>query len=79
MKRRKRPGALVEGRDYYCGTCAGHGVVPCDFCVEGDTVDGRCGECRTADGRVVCPECHGGAVPVQPPVSWAHFEAGSGR
>lgn len=59
---------LLPGRDYYCGWCAGHGVVPCDYCVEGSAPGGyRCPVCRTRDGRVQCPECEGDPVRVPAP------------
>jgi hypothetical protein len=55
-----QPIAMVQGRDYYCGTCTGHGSVFCDYCVDG------CPECEHT-GRVRCPTCLGGTVPVPPP------------
>jgi hypothetical protein len=58
-------GGLVEGQHYYCGTCVGHGVVWCDYCVEGNTAEGPCQECT--GGQVVCPQCKGGTKPVPPP------------
>lgn len=63
MTRERKPKAppLLEGRDYYCGTCVSRGEVPCDYCVDG------CSECF-GQGTVKCPECVGGTVPVQPPV-----------
>lgn len=63
MSPRRRHGKppLIEGRDYYCGTCAGHRLVPCQYCYEG------CPECK-GRGEVKCPECKAGEVPVPPPV-----------
>lgn len=72
---RRKPGPkprvpqLVEGRDYFCGTCTSHRTVACEYCVQGDTTDGRCQDCD-GTGRVACPECHGGTVPVPPPADW---------
>jgi hypothetical protein len=60
-ERKPRVPVLLEGRDYYCGTCAGHRTVACDYCVDG------CPECKGA-GHVRCPQCKGGTVPVPPPV-----------
>lgn len=56
----KRPEPMQQGRDYYCGTCAGHETVYCPDCV------GGCPGCGDT-GRVVCPECEGGRVPIPPP------------
>lgn len=63
---RKKPGPkpviprLKEGRDYYCGWCAGHGTVSCPDCI------GGCRECG-GSGTVRCESCKGGTVPLQPP------------
>lgn len=59
-------GQLVEGEHYFCGLCVGRASVPCDFCVEGTTRDGRCDECKGV-GQVRCPTCKGGAKPSVPP------------
>jgi hypothetical protein len=61
----KKPGPKprirqVQGQDYYCGTCAGHGRIWCQECV------GGCHLCKGI-GKVQCPTCLGGAVPVAPP------------
>lgn len=55
-----KPQSWAEGRDYYCGGCAGHKTVPCDCCV------GGCGACKGV-GYIDCPTCNGGAVPTRPP------------
>lgn len=63
---RKKPGPkpkaspLQEGRDFYCGGCAGHRVIPCEYCMDG------CRACLGV-GQVACPACNGGAVPSPPP------------
>lgn len=62
---RRKPGPRprpvpLEGRDYYCGTCAGHRRVYCPDCVAG------CRECSHT-GFTVCPQCAGGSRPVHPP------------
>lgn len=63
---RRKPGpkpkepTQLEGRDYYCGTCTGHRTIPCEYCFDG------CPDCK-GEGRVRCPECKGGTVPVPPP------------
>jgi hypothetical protein len=56
----QRPEPMMEGRDYYCGTCAGHERVYCPECVAG------CEGCEGA-GTVPCPQCKGGEIPVPPP------------
>lgn len=61
MTRREKPEPLLEGRDYYCGTCIGKRYVLCDYCVDG------CRECW-GKGQVKCPQCKGGEVPVPPPL-----------
>lgn len=66
MSGRKKPGpkpapiVLLEGRDYYCGTCVGFREVVCDYCVDG------CEECD-GSGKVTCPQCNGGTIPVPTP------------
>lgn len=55
-----RPPALQEGRDFYCGGCAGHHVVACSECLDG------CPDCLGV-GKVACPVCAGATVPTQPP------------
>lgn len=59
--RSKRPPRLVEGRDYFCGGCAGRERVYCPYCIEG------CRHCF--GGYVKCPTCKGGEV-AQPPPEW---------
>lgn len=50
----------VEGRDYFCGGCAGRYVVPCEYCMDGCSSCGWRGETR-------CQVCEGGRSPVPPP------------
>lgn len=67
-----RTESLVEGRDYYCGTCAGHHVVACEYCVWGEAPGPRgrpvrCDDCA-GTGLARCPQCQGGDKPVPPPL-----------